>query len=154
MTQRAINMHTSQISHGIVAGEDFVSDGDNAVVVGYTPSIIRIAALDDGGDPQDWFEWFAHTPGSIFGLAARIDSFVTTTERGFVLDGEALVAAEALADGFLFVTYGCDNDGSYRANMNPDAVHADDAMPFIPHQWPGAFPAEGEEEEYEYSEQL
>ncbi len=131
MTQSAINMHTSQISHGVVKPDDF--GALNVIVTGYTPSMIKIVPLEDDLDPIDVCLWYDTMPEHIFhpGDGSVYDSFVEVTETGFVLDGVALVAIEAATEGFIWETYGCHNDGSYRQIMNPAPVQAGDPMDFI-----------------------
>lgn len=131
MAQRAINMHTSQISHGIVLAADFVNDGDNVVVTGYTPSIVRVYLLDASLDPVLGLHWFSTMPDNQFTGAAMVDSCITVNESGFVLDGAAAVVLSGTTAAFIWETVGCENDGTYRINMNPGAVAADGAMDFI-----------------------
>jgi hypothetical protein len=127
--QSAINMHLSQISHGIVKGDSFVDDGDNTVVCGYTPSMVKIYLLDDTLDPVTLYYWYDWDPDYVYTGAGREDSFIETNERGFVLDGEAALVLDQAAAGFVWETYGCQNNDDYHwAAMNPDAVAADDAM--------------------------
>jgi hypothetical protein len=132
--QRAINMHTSQISHGVVEPGDL--DLLNEIVTGYTPSMIKIVALGAGFVPQEVYLWYSTLPELIFTPNSMEDTIVIPTERGFVLSGTNLVALEADATGFIWETYGCDNDGDYRDDMNDDAVEAGDLMdpidPYLP----------------------
>src|SRR5690554_4702009 len=90
--QRAINMHTSQISHGyfiLLPGED------NEVITGYTPSMIRLFLLSASGILSRAY-WYSTTPAQMYVTVSDTEigdsieeSIVTVTERGFVLDGTA-----------------------------------------------------------------
>jgi hypothetical protein len=112
--QSAINMHSSQIGHGKVT--EYPDSGLAIVVVGYTPSMVK---LYDPTTPEtllaSWYDWM--TAGDVVGLHI--------TEDGFKVE-----EAEFLT-GFIFETYGCANDSSYRAEMHPDPVEGDNPMPFI-----------------------
>ncbi len=132
--QRAINMHTSQISHGLVPVADFSAIGLNVLVTGYTPSMIKIGLLDNVLDPVEWFHWYSTDPDFVYSGSGREATIVIPTERGFVLSGVLAVALEAETAAFLWETYGCDNDGDYRNPMNAGPAQAGDAMdPINPH---------------------
>lgn len=136
MSQAAINMHTSQISHGYLKGVDYENDDDNTIIVGYTPSMIKVMPLS-GDDPVGWFYWYSTKPDEVYlfehGEApSEEDSPLEVNELGFVLDGADLDTILAgTADGIYWETYGCHNDDSYRTNMNPAAKAGDGAMDFI-----------------------
>ncbi len=138
MSQAAINMHDSQISHGFVKGEDYSDDGNNEVVVGYTPSMIRIVPVESD-EPSCRVYWYSTDPDYVFLMNSAGESQeaspLEVTERGFILDGSAIAAWESMAgpltsgdtaDGFFWETFGCDNDGEYRTHMNPDPKDGDD----------------------------
>jgi len=151
MTQLAMNMHTSQISHGIVNGDDFAAADDNVVVVGYTPAMVKIIAVEANDAPQDMFHWYAVEEDYIFRFnatnEARHDSFIETNERGFTLDGAALIAASGGTPvGFIFETYGCEYGSS---GTNAAAADGDDAMDFIDPYLPDLSTTEESESESE-----
>ncbi len=137
--QSAINMHLSQISHGKLGVYDsdkegleamFLVDADNTVIVGYTPSMIKLAVCDSSGEvlfAGAWYDWRA---GYFWtgGALGPVVSFLTTNERGFVIDGEEVISLNSDAALIIWETYGCQNKTDYRTPMNPDPVAADDAM--------------------------
>jgi hypothetical protein len=126
--QSAINMHGSQISHGIVKGDSFESADDNTVVCGYQPSMVKVYLVNAVLDPIALYYWYDWDPDNIWTGEGMEDSFVETNERGFVLDGTAALVLHGTAAGFIWETYGCENDSSYQTTMNPDAVDGGDAM--------------------------
>jgi hypothetical protein len=171
MDQKAINMHTSQISHGYVFGEDYAGTGELTVRTGYTPSMMRFWLTDENGAPIDtvdgqrWY-WYATLKDVIYSEDGVEDSFVTPTEKGFIFDMDAcqaIVDAENgigegeeeriyIVGGIIWETFGCDYDDDYRNPMNPDPVDAGNAMPAIPNELPEpnfGGEEEGEEEEGE-----
>ncbi len=130
MTQAAINMHTSQISHGYVKGDDYLATADNVVVTGYPPSMIRLMLLA-GNEPVARVYWYETDPSVMFyedyGSPAPSQESVVfeITERGFVLDGVAVSSLNSDVDGFFWETFGCFYDGTYRTHMNPDPKDGD-----------------------------
>ncbi len=141
--QSAINMHLSQISHGKLGVYDsakegleamFLPDDENEVVVGYAPSMIHLLVMDSSGEllfTGCWYDWRA---GYIWtgGALGPVESFLTTNERGFVIDGEEVVSLNSDAALIIWETYGCQNKTDYQSPMNPDPVAADGAMDPIP----------------------
>ena len=109
--QRAINMHTSQISHGY-----FVLPATSGkVTTGYTPSMIRLTFLSASGVLGRAY-WYSTHPAQMFLTTAGGDSaeasIVAVTERGFVLDLSAAIlgASGALENTtkIIWETFGAD----------------------------------------------
>lgn len=92
MTQRTINLVTSQISHGVIdlsALENNLTTHE--VLTGYRPSMIRLILLGEE-DATAIYNWYSTKPDKVFGLLADAsadfdvaDSPLAVTERGFVL---------------------------------------------------------------------
>ena len=140
MSQKAMNMHTSQISHGIVKGDAFEAAGLTVVNVGYAPAMVKIIAVEADDDPQDMFHWYSVEEDYVFKFnnagQSRVAAFLEIDDRGFVVDGAALIAASTGTPvGFIFETYGAEyKDAS--ADPHPDPVAADSAMDPIPEHQP------------------
>ena len=149
--QSAINMHLSQMSHGKLATYDaehveeymmLITDEVNTVVVGYTPSMIHLIFTNAAGQVLLTGLWYDWSSGYIWtGNAAigPVTSFLTVTERGFTIDGEAMFLTLEAEDQdlgavtqIIFETYGCSNKSDYQSPMNPDPVDAGDPMDAIP----------------------
>lgn len=92
MTQRTINLVTSQISHGVIDLSALENNPTaHEVLTGYRPSMIRLILLDEG-DATAIYNWYSTKPDKVFGLADDTgaefdtdDSPLAVTERGFVL---------------------------------------------------------------------
>ena len=106
--QKAINLVTSQISHGC-----FDAGKENAytVNVGYAPSMIRVIFVD-GESVGPMLMWYSTDPLNMVSFGALFtyeDSIITPTERGFVLD---LSGEEYPPDTIIWETYGFDPQAS------------------------------------------
>lgn len=101
--QKAINLVTSQISHGMFPVGD--NGEPHTVVVGYAPSIIRVICVaDDGVDLIYW--WYSTAPDKAVSLGSTLEyvaSPITATEQGFILD---LTDEEYPPDFVIWETYG------------------------------------------------
>lgn len=92
MTQRTINLVTSQISHGVIDLSALENNPTtHEVLTGYRPSMIRLILLNDG-EATAIYNWYSTKPDKVFGLADDTDAAFDTddsplavTERGFVL---------------------------------------------------------------------
>ena len=141
MAKSMINIHSGQVHHGCLEpfnrdhiGEKdmFIVDEDNLVVVGYTPSMIKLTVCEVSGAGIGRFHYYDWEKEYMFNPEGEmVAAFVEVTENGFVIDGEALVSLESDAAMIIWETYGCENDGSYRANMFPDPVAGDTPQDFI-----------------------
>ena len=109
--QRAINMHTSQISHGYFE----LPATSGKATTGYTPSMIRLTFLSASGVLGRAY-WYSTHPAQMFLTNATADSaeasIVAVTERGFVLDLSAAIlgASGTLKDTtkIIWETFGAD----------------------------------------------
>ena len=131
MPQCAANLALSQISHGIVPLADYDRTGPNEVVVGYTPTMVKIKLLDAALDTELLLDWYGTEVDQMWTPTAMVDSCIEVTERGFILDGVAANALDGDTRTFIWETYGCKHDGQYRINMNPGPVAGDGGMDFI-----------------------
>jgi hypothetical protein len=153
MTQRAINMHLSQVAHGMIFGADYKNNAYNWVALGYVPSMIHLH-LYNGANPIAQVYWYSHDPDVIMiyengQVPVETDTIFDFTYTSFGIHGGKINAElVGVATGLRWQVDGCHYDDSYRVNMNPDAVDGGDAMDFIrpggPHV---AFPGNGEGEE-------
>lgn len=92
MTQRTINLVTSQISHGVINLSALENNPTtHEVLTGYRPSMIRLILLE-GGEATAIYNWYSTKPDKVFGLLADAsadfdvaDPPFAVTERGFVL---------------------------------------------------------------------
>ncbi len=137
--QSAINMHLSQISHGKLGvynsdleGQEamFLPTEDNEVVVGYSPSMIRLLVMDSAGlllVVGCWYDWMPEYIWFGGSIGPSLD-VIATNERGFVLDGGELVALNSDAAMVIWETVGCKNNNDYRTPMNPGPAVADNHM--------------------------
>lgn len=128
MAQAAINMHSSQISHGIVMPDSYAGVGNLALVTGYTPSMIKVIVLENDLDPIAYYAWYSTDPDNIYTGNGVQDSFVTVTATGFVVDMTAVAVLHQAADALIWETYGCENASS---GSNAAAAVGNDAMDFI-----------------------
>ena len=98
MTQRTINLVTSQISHGVIDLSALENNPTtHEVLTGYRPSMIRLILLGEE-DVKAIYNWYSTKPDKVFGLADDTgaafdtdDSPLAVTERGFVLTLSDLV---------------------------------------------------------------
>ena len=139
MTQLAINMHTSQVAHGVITDEHYLADDVNVVRVGYTISMVHLH-LYLGGNPVAQAYWYSHEPDvmMLYELGEApldVPAFIEVGEKEFYIDGTAVDATlDGTADAVRWQVDGCHDDGSYRNNMHPDPQSGDSAMPWInPH---------------------
>ena len=139
MTQLAINMHTSQVAHGVITDEHYLADDVNVVRVGYTISMVHLH-LYVAGNPVAQAYWYSHEPDVMMlyedGQAPLdVPAFIEVGEKEFYIDGTAVDATlHGTADAVRWQVDGCHNDNSYRNNMHPDPQSGDSAMPWInPH---------------------
>lgn len=131
MTQRTINLVTSQISHGVVDLSALEGSPDtHEVLTGYRPSMIRLILLDKG-DAKAIYNWYSTKPDKVFGLVDDTgadfdtdDSPLAVTERGFVLSLSDL----GDTDGVIWEAFGSDPGESVEP-VEPEPVEPEPWSP-------------------------
>ena len=115
--QRVININTSQIAHGYftIEYDDYgaLVETEETVVVGYTPSMIRMILIDENGIPTGRLYWYSTHKTVVFvdaGGAAVAHSIetspITVNERGFVVDLSDALIESADVEWIVWETFG------------------------------------------------